>query len=204
MSDSAASPPLVLASASASRQALLRQAGLAFSVQPARIDEDEVKRALHAEGADALQTAETLAELKAKRVSAQQAGALVIGADQMLVCNDVWFDKPPDMDHAAAQLRALGGKLHQLCSVVCVVRDQQRLWHFRDTADMTMRALSDDFIADYLAAVGEQALASVGCYQLEGRGVQLFSKIDGDFFTILGLPMIPLLDFLRQQGLLAK
>lgn len=194
-----AAPALVLASASAARARLLAAAGLTVHCEAARIDEEGVKAALKAEGATAAQVAETLAELKAQRVARRHVGALVIGADQMLSCNDVWFDKPPDRDHAAAQLRALAGKTHTLWTGVCVVRDGTRLWHYNAKAQLTMRALSDDFIAAYLDATGPAVTASVGAYQLEGLGAQLFAKVEGDFFTILGLPLLPLLDFLRQN-----
>jgi septum formation protein len=194
---------VVLASASPSRHRLLADAGLDVTTEAARIDEAEVKAALRAEGADAAQVAETLAELKAQRVARRHPGALVIGADQMLECNGVWFDKPPDLEHAAAHLASLGGRTHELVSCACVVRDGARLWHHRDRARLTMRPLSQDFIASYLTAVGEGALASVGAYQLEGLGAQLFSRVEGDYFTILGLPLLPLLDFLRNNGVLA-
>lgn len=193
-------PLLILASGSSSRHSLLTNAGVDFEVEVANVDEDEVKLSLKAERATAAQCAETLAELKAQRVSRRHAGALVIGADQMLDCNGVWFDKPEDLEHAAAHLTALSGKEHQLLSAVCVVRDGQRLWHHNEVSRLTMRALSDDFIRDYLAAVGEEALKSVGAYQLEGRGAQLFASIKGDYFSILGLPLLPLLSFLRGHG----
>lgn len=196
--------PVILASASSSRQKLLRNAGLKFEADAAHVDEDEIKRALKAEGASAAQTAETLAELKAQRISRRYPGVLVIGADQMLDCNGVWFDKPEDLDHAAAHLAALRGKEHSLLSAVCVVRDGVRLWHHNDVARLTMRSLTDAFIAGYLAEVGKDALSSVGAYQLEGRGIQLFARIDGDFFSILGLPLLPLLDFLRNNGALPE
>ena len=192
-------PPVVLASASASRRMLLKNAGVDLSYDVAQVDEDEVKRALQAEQASAAQVAEALAELKAVRVSRRQAGALVIGADQTLDCQGQWFDKPVDLDHAAGHLRALAGKTHVLHSAVCVVRDGARLWHHIGEARLTMRPLGDDFIADYLAAVGDKALSSVGAYQLEGLGAQLFSRIEGDYFTVLGLPLLPLLDFLRNH-----
>ncbi len=196
--------PVILASGSSSRRRLLTNAGLQFDVEAAHVDEDEIKLALKAEGASAAQTAETLAELKAQRVSRRYPGVLVIGADQMLECNGVWFDKPEDLDHAAAHLVALREKDHSLLSAVCVVRDGVRLWHHNEVATLTMRNLSDDFIKDYLAQVGEDALTSVGAYQLEGRGIQLFARIKGDYFSILGLPLLPLLDFLRGHGAITK
>jgi septum formation protein len=117
----------------------------------------------------------------------------------MLSCNEVWFDKPPDRDHAAAQLRALSGKTHTLWTTVCVVRNGSRIWHHNAAARLTMRTLSDAFIEAYLAAVGPAVTTSVGAYHLEGLGAQLFAKVEGDFFTILGLPLLPLLDFLRSN-----
>ena len=197
-------PPLVLASASPSRRTMLENAGLSFFVMPAAIDEDAVKEALKAEGASAARTAETLAELKAQRVSAHHPGSLVIGADQMLECEDRWFDKPIDRDGAFESLRALQGRSHVLCSAVCIVRDGSRIWHHGEPARMTMRTLSDHFIAAYLDALGDKAFSSVGVYQLEGLGPQLFSRIEGDFFTILGLPLLPLLDVLRANGVLIR
>ena len=195
-------PPVVLASASAARARLLQEAGLSVHCQAAAVDEEAMKAALKGEGATPAQVAETLAELKAQRVSAKFTGALVIGADQMLSCNDVWFDKPADRDHAAAQIKALSGKTHTLWTSVCVVRNGSRMWHHNASAHLTMRPLSDAFIADYLAAAGAAVTTSVGAYQLEGLGAQLFAKVDGDFFTILGLPLLPLLDFLRANEVL--
>jgi len=192
-------PALVLASASAARARMLADAGLSVRCEAAAIDEEAVKASLRAERATPAQVAETLAELKAQRVARKHPGALVIGADQMLSCNDVWFDKPPDRDHAAAQLRALNGKTHTLWTSVCVVRGDDRLWHHNASARLTMRTLSDAFIDGYLDAAGPSVAASVGAYQLEGLGAQLFAKVEGDFFTILGLPLLPLLDFLRQN-----
>ncbi len=197
-------PLLVLASASAARRSVLEAAGIAVTAQAAAVDEAAVKESLKAEGASAIQTAETLAELKAQRVATKYPGALVIGADQMLSCNGVWFDKPVDQDHAAAHLRALSGKTHELNTAVCVVRNGGRIWHYNAIARLTMRALSDDFIASYLKAAGPAVLTSVGAYQLEGRGAQLFAAVEGDFFTILGLPLLPLMDFLRANKALVS
>ena len=196
-------PAVILASASRSRQEMLLNAGLDFEIEAARLDEGEVKAALRAEGADGARAAETLAELKAQRVSAHHRAGLVIGADQILDCDGRWFDKPSDRDQAASHLRALSGRTHTLVSGACVVRDGQRIWHHSDQARMTMRPLGDDFIEAYLSKLGEVAFSSVGAYQLEGLGAQLFSRVEGDFFTILGLPLLPLLEFLRNHRVLA-
>lgn len=193
---------IVLASGSATRAAMLRDAGVVLIADPPAVDEGEVKAALKTDGAAAGDVAETLAELKAMSVSRRHAGALVIGADQMLECGDVWFDKPPDADHARAQLTALRGKTHTLVSSAVGVRDGARLWHHTDRARLSMRDFSDAFLDHYLAHCGPEILGSVGAYRLEGVGAQLFHKVDGDFFTILGLPLLPLLEWLRAQGIL--
>ncbi|MBM3523027.1 MAG: septum formation protein Maf [Alphaproteobacteria bacterium] len=193
--------PVVLASASRARRTMLENAGLAVAIDAAHVDEDEVKRAMRADGAPVDAVAEMLAELKAKRVSNRHPGALVIGADQMLECNGVAFDKPRDAAEAATRLRSLSGRTHRLVSAVVVARDGARLWHDVDAARLAMRPLSEPFIAEYLAALGEDALASVGSYQLEGLGAQLFTRVEGDFFTILGMPLLPLLGFLRAHGI---
>jgi septum formation protein len=193
---------LVLASASSSRRQLLAAAGVPVEVEAPRIDEEGVKDTLRAEGAVAEQAAETLAELKAQRISSRRPEALVVGADQMLECGGVWFDKPPDRSHAAGHLRALSGREHRLVCAVCVVHGGARIWHHLDRARLVMRPLSDDFIEAYLDAAGESVLSTVGAYRLEGLGAQLFSRIEGDHFTILGLPLLPLLGFLRDRGVL--
>ena len=195
---------LVLASGSASRRRLLEAAGVPFEAVPAAVDEDEVKRSMKAEGAEAFDVAEALAELKAQRVSPRFPGTLVLGADQMLVCDGAWFDKPADLEGAAAHLRRLSGRPHHLLTVLCLVRDGTRIWHHRDRAELTMRPLGEAAIRAYLDAVGEAALSSVGGYQLEGRGIQLFRSISGDFFGILGLPLLPLLDMLRTHGVIPE
>lgn len=202
-------PPVVLASASASRRRLLEAAGLDVQAQPAAIDEAEVKLALKAEGASAIQVAETLAELKARRTSERLEpgggpGPFVIGADQMLDCEGEWFDKPNDLEAAKAQLLALAARSHTLETSVCVVRDGGRIWHHTARARLTLRPLSEAFVDRYLGAVGDAALTSVGGYQLEGMGVQLFQRVEGDFFTILGLPLLPLLDFLRSNAVVPR
>ncbi len=193
-------PQIVLASASDARRRLLENAGVPIIVDPGLADEDEVKRAMHADGAPAEACAERLAEIKALRTSGRHQGAIVLGADQMLELNGVWFDKPADRDRAAAQLTALAGKTHRLVSALVAVRNGARIWSHVASARLTMRPLTPAFIALYLEAAGEQALQSVGAYQLEGLGAQLFARIEGDYFTVLGLPLLPLLAFLREHG----
>ena len=204
MNEPGGRPRLVLASASQPRYAILQQAGISVVQEPAGVDEDMVKQSLGAEGADAAHVATTLADLKAKQISRRHAGAFVVGADQMLDCNGVWFDKPVDTDQARGHLTALRNKTHQLITAAVVVRDGASLWRHVAYASLTMRPFSDAFLDDYLARVGADVCRSVGGYQLEGLGGQLFSKIDGDYFTILGLPLLPLLDFLRGHGIVAE
>lgn len=195
-------PRLILASASVSRQQLLIQAGVPFTAEPAQIDEAEVKRALRGEQAAVAEVAETLAELKAQKVSRRHELSLVLGADQMLDHDGEWLDKPIDLNQAREQLLALAGKSHRLTSAQVLVANGQRLWHHVETATLTMRPFSPDFVDRYLDDVGDKALGSVGAYQLEGLGIQLFSKIAGDYFTVLGLPLLPLLQILREQGVI--
>jgi len=195
-------PAVVLASASRARVALLRGAGVTVAVEAAAIDEAEVKASLRAAGAAAAEVAESLAELKAQRIARRHPGALVIGADQVLDCDGTLFDKPTDAAEARRQLLLLRGRRHELVSAAVVVRDGVRLWHHVGRATLTMRRFSDAFLDDYLDAAGDAVLASVGAYQVEGVGAQLFARIDGDYFTILGLPLLPVLDFLREQGVL--
>ncbi len=195
-------PTVILASASISRCALLRDAGIAIERDPASVDEEAVKISFRKQNGSAAQVAEVLAELKAQVVSQRHDGALVIGADQMLQCGGVWFDKPVDHDHARGHLIALRGKTHELLSAVCVVRDGECLWRHLESARLTMRPFSDAFLDEYLAAAGKSVCASVGAYRLENRGAQLFSRIEGDYFTILGLPLLPLLGFLVNHGVI--
>ncbi len=201
----AAEPPeLILASASPARAAILARAGVVARSQAAHIDEIEIKSSLRVEGAKPNDVAETLAEFKARRISQRAGGSLVIGADQLLVCDGAWLDKPAGRSQAVADLRALSGKTHSLFTAVCVLRDGARLWGHNARARLTMRPLSDEFIRAYLEAAGAEALGSVGAYQLEGLGAQLFARVEGDYFTILGLPLLPLLDFLRGHGVVPE
>jgi septum formation protein len=195
-------PPLVLASASSSRRALLAAAGLIFEVRPADIDEAVVKRDARAEGMGAEVTALLLAELKASAVALREPGALVIGADQILACDGAWFDKPADVAGAREQLRALRGRSHVLATAAVCHQGDRRIWHDVAAPRLTMRDFSDDFLERYLAAEADGITGTVGAYRLEGRGVQLFDAVEGDHSAILGLPLLPLLSFLRQRHLL--
>ncbi|MSO80589.1 MAG: septum formation protein Maf [Alphaproteobacteria bacterium] len=187
----------VLSSASPTRAGLLMRAGLAFEVYPARVDEDEVKRALAGEGAPATESAETRAELKATQVARRWPGDLVIGADRGLECAGGAYDKPPDSARARSQLQALRGRRHSLHAAVAAARGGALLWHHRGHAELTIRDFSDAFLDAYLATSGTDVLGSVGAYRVEGPGIQLFAEIRGDRPTILGLPPLPPPDFLR-------
>jgi septum formation protein len=198
----AATPRLVLASASATRSALLAASGLRFEARAARIDEEAVKRAARAEAADVAETAVKLADLKARRVARTEPDALVIGCDQMLECDGAWFDKPPDRAAARLQLQALRGRRHTLVTSVLCRRDGQRVWQHVARPRLTMRPFSDAFLDAYLDAEGAHVTQSVGAYRLEGLGVHLFDRIEGEHAAILGLPLLPLLGFLRQAGVL--
>jgi septum formation protein len=193
-------PSLILASASPSRRQLLANAGLVFTIEPSGIDEDEVKRSLGSRTAPQ-ELASTLADMKAVRVSARHPDAMVVGADSTLACNGRMFDKPTDLAAARRQLQTLRGQTHELFSSVVVARGGARLWHWSERARLTMRQLDDGFIDSYLARTGDDVLTSVGAYQLEGLGAHLFSRVNGDYFTILGLPLLPLLSFLAGHGI---
>jgi septum formation protein len=183
---------------------MLSAAGVFFEVLPAVIDEDEIKSALRAEGSDSAFIAESLAEHKARVVSRKLPSPLILGADQILECDNKIYSKPVNLAAAKEQLKTLRGKDHTLISSVVVFRNGQRLWHNTDRALLRMREFSNDFLDDYVTELGEELLEGPGCYKVEGRGIQLFSRITGDHFTILGLPLLPLLDYLRLQGAVAE
>ncbi|MQT12883.1 hypothetical protein F0357_09530 [Rhizobiales bacterium Sp-1] len=192
--------PIVLASRSSARGRLLAEAGIAFEAEPADLDERVLELPLLASGSAPDTIALRLAEEKALAVARRRSDALVIGCDQTLDLEGHRFNKAESREAAADQLRALRGKTHALHSAVVIVEDGAVTWSHVSTAKLTMRPFSEDFLADYLDRVGDSVLGSVGAYQLEGFGVQLFSAIDGDFFTILGLPMLPLAERLRATG----
>jgi septum formation protein len=192
---------LVLASMSAARRALLAAADVPFDAVAPHVDEDAAKASFRAQGLGARDLADALAELKAVRVSARRAGDLVLGCDQTLALEDgTTLDKPGDA--LAEQLRLLSGKTHRLHSAVVACENGAPVWRHVDTVKLTMRPLSAAFIADYVAREGEHAAGCVGGYRIEGPGAQLFSRIEGSHFTILGLPLLPLLDWLRARGVI--
>ncbi|MFC0410325.1 Maf family protein [Roseomonas elaeocarpi] len=210
-------PALVLASASSARRSLLSAAGLRFEAVAAAVDEDSIKESGRAEGMPPGEVATMLAEAKARRVATRldrlaeaeggRAGALVIGADQLLTCRTDagelrWFDKPRDLAEAREHLLALRGREHVLHTAVLCWRDGARVWQHLAAPRLVMRRFSDNFLDRYLAEEGEAILGCVGCYRLEGPGVQLFERVEGDHAAVLGLPLLPLLGFLRQHGVL--
>ena len=195
------SPGITLASGSASRRALLAGAGIdAASIKP-NVDEDAAKAAMRGEGMSVRDQAMQLAELKAIKVSARTPG-LVIGGDQMLSLENEAFDKPADLDAARDHLRRLSGKTHTLETAIVVCENGTPVWRHMARPKLTVRPLSDTFIDSYVEQAGEALLSTVGAYQLEGLGAQLFTKIEGDYFSILGLPLLPLLDYFRTRGAL--
>lgn len=200
------SPTLILASASVIRAQLLQNAGLTIDIIPARIDEAELKQILTAQnttvkGGD---LAELLAISKALDISEKHPGALVIGADQTLQCGDTLYDKAQNLADARHKLLALRGNAHALYSSVVCARQGEIIWRYGDVAHLTMREFSMEFLGGYLARTGDDITTSVGGYKLEEEGSQLFSKITGDYFTILGLPLLPLLEFFRSEEILDK
>lgn len=191
---------VVLASRSRTRAVLLQQAGVQVVVDPADVDEAAIKTKNAGLAID--RVAEALAEAKARAVAPRHPDALVLGVDQMLECGSQWLDKPLTRAVAQEQLELLRGQKHRLVTSVVIVRNEDRIWHTTDHALLTMRVFSDKFLEKYLDTEGETILGSVGAYRLEGTGAQMFSKVIGDYFTVLGLPLLPLLEYLRIQGVL--
>ena len=193
---------VTLASQSGTRAAIMKNAGIPFEIEASNVDEDEAKRGFLARGLAPIDIASGLAELKAVTVSKTRPG-LVIGADQTLDVSGVLFDKAESLDEARERLIALRGRVHALHAGLAVAQKGAIVWRRTQSARLTMRRFSDHFLDGYLSRNGDRILSSVGCYQLEGEGVQLFEKIEGDYFTILGLPLFGLLEFLRDAGVVA-
>lgn len=191
---------IILASGSPFRKAMLVNAGIDVEAVPADVDERALEAPLQNSGVSPEDVALVLAEAKATEVSERKPGALVLGCDQTLSLGDEVFHKPADMEGARRHLLTLSGKTHQLNSAAVLVRDGKVLWRHVGIASMTMRKLDPAFIGRHLARVGAKVLASVGAYQIEGEGIQLFEKVEGDHFTIVGLPLLPLLAELRTLG----
>lgn len=193
---------LILASGSAARVGMLREAGVDVEIDPADVDEGKIKQALLGDLSQLDSIAAELAKAKAEMVSKRRADEHVIGADQVLIHNGKLFDKPKSMSEARSHLETLCGTQHRLTSSVSVALNGAEIWSATDKADLRMRDFSEAFLTEYLEAFGDTALTSVGAYHLEGLGAQLFDRIEGDYFTVLGLPLLPLLGFLRTQGFL--
>jgi septum formation protein len=192
---------VTLASGSESRRRLLTAAGIDAAAVKPNVDEDAMKAGLRAEGMSVRDQAMRLAEMKAIKIS-QRVPGLVIGGDQMLALDNEAFDKPKDLSGAADHLRKLSGKAHTLETAIVVCENGEPVWRHLARPRLTMRPLTEEFIEDYVERVGEPLLSTVGAYQLEGLGAQLFNKIEGDYFSILGLPLLPLLDYLRIRGVI--
>lgn len=194
---------VTLASGSASRRALLTAAGVAAEAALPNVDEESYRIAMRADGVPVRDQAMQLAELKAVRVSQGRPG-LVIGGDQMLALGEEAFDKPRDLAEVKSHLTRLSGKSHTLETAIVVCEEGRSVWRHLARPKLTMRPLSPDFIDDYIERCGDTLLSTVGAYQLEGLGAQLFSRIEGDYFSILGLPLLPLLDYLRTRKVLPQ
>lgn len=196
---------LILASQSASRRAMLEAAGVPFQAQPAHVDEAALKERLLADKVSPRNLADALAEMKALKVSAREPGALVLGSDSLVALEDgTVLDKPVDREDAAAHLRRMSGTPHDLISAAVIAERGVAIWRHVDKAKVFVRPLSEDFIQAYLDAEWPAIAGCVGCYRVEGPGVQLFSRIEGSHFTVLGMPLLPVLDFLRTRGVLAS
>lgn len=195
---------LILASASTARADMLRNAGVAIEIQPGRVDETAIKTAMLADEAPPRDIADKLAELKALRISQKSPARMVLGADQVLVHDGRLFDKAQDLEEARSHLSKLRGGAHELLSASVIAIDGEPVWRHVGRAKLTMRPFSDAFLDEYLEGFGDLALTSVGCYHLEGLGAQLFSRVEGDYFTVLGLPLLEVLGFLRARGVLIE
>lgn len=195
---------IVLSSTSATRRKLLSQTGLYFKTAKPPVDESIIKEALKKAGASAAQVADNLAESKANSVGQIIPGAFIIGADQMLECEGRWYDKPADRDGARRHLESLRGKTHELITAAVIAHEGRIIWRHTEIAKMTMRDFSESFLDSYMDKAGDGIVNSVGAYEMEGAGSQLFEKVEGDFFSILGLPLIPLMGALREAGALPK
>lgn len=198
------SHPLVLASASQSRAKMFESIGLSLEIVPSHIDEQILKDGCSEQGKSAGDAAMALAIAKARHVSQQFPNAYIIGADSLIHCGDVWYDKAKSLSEAREQLKSLRGKTHTIETAVCVVKDGEVMWSHLSSPRLIMRSFSDEFLDGYINQLGDKLLHCVGCYQVEGPGIQLFETIEGDFFAIMGLPLLPLLSYLREAGLLLE
>ncbi|WP_151718937.1 Maf family protein [Gemmobacter serpentinus] len=192
--------PLLLASASETRLAMLRNAGLEVTAMPARIDEETIRLALEAEGAHPRDIADALAEMKARKLADRNPEALILGCDQVLQFDNCAFGKPTSPEDALAQLRLMRGKKHQLLSAIVLYDAGKPIWRHIGRADLTMRDFSEDWLQAYVTRNWDSIRHSAGCYKLEEEGIRLFTSVEGDYFTILGLPLLPLLGYLELRG----